>query len=145
MTEISADDVEAVARALYSAAYSTHTWDSHRCEPIDKGIYRDYAKAAITAYQATLAYQQMAADAKYCKVESYERQRAQARADGAIKVLTGIYALLAPKDAEANGKRYTFDPSVNDPALALEMWKGLSERIREIMNDIAALAAQGEV
>lgn len=134
MTEISAEDVEAVARALSDWAVDD-----------DLPALREEARVAISALLATPSYQQMAADAKYCKVESYERQRAQARADGAIKVLTGIYTLLAPKDAEANGKRYTFDPSVNDPALALEMWKGLSERIREIMNDIAALAAQGEV
>lgn len=71
------------------------------------------------------------------------QMRAESMRDGYFEVLMGIHHLLAPADAEANGKIYRFAPQ--DTTLCMAAWREMSRRIREIPEALAkARAARQE-
>lgn len=92
---------------------------------------------AIAAPQPQAAQSEDSRDAAILRAE---RDRARAMYDSAIRILTGIHALLYPPTVKADdGKAYSF----RSPHLREQM-QALSDRIRAIPDEIAALAQAGK-
>jgi len=77
---------------------------------------------------------------KDAEIRQHELMAAREKADRVVQILCRIHALTTPRPIQASdGKTYRFkDPNAADTLNAL------SDRIRSIPDDLAAIAAQGE-
>ena len=72
------------------------------------------------------------------KAAEFEAQRGRAGIDSAVRILTGIHAVIYPRIVELDdGRKFAF----NSPHLHEQM-QALSDRIRAIPDELAAIAAQ---
>lgn len=72
------------------------------------------------------------------EVRCYEREQARARVETAVKLLTGIHALLYPAPIKTeDGRTMVFRPKDPDPH---EVLQELSDRIRALPDEVAKLA-----
>lgn len=90
------------------------------------------------AWQAWQARAPAAGDA-LARAQMFRHQLAHERAknERLIAILVGIHNLTLPAPIEVDGKTYVFTPPE-----AVEILRGLSERIRAIPDEIAAIAQQ---
>lgn len=71
------------------------------------------------------------------EVRYYEREQARARVETAVKLLTGIHALLYPAPIKTeDGRTMVFRPNDPDPHTILQE---LSDRIRALPDELAKL------
>lgn len=71
------------------------------------------------------------------EISRYELERARAQVDNAVKLLSGIHALLYPATIKTqDGKTMAFRPSDPDPHEVLQM---LSDRIRALPDELAKM------
>lgn len=73
-----------------------------------------------------------------CEIQN---MRWQACFDAAIKRLSNIYSFMSPPDVEMDGKRFSYRPPDD---LLYETWRRLSESIRNLPNEIAAISERGK-
>lgn len=138
--------MDAIAAALGSAYDCTRVWSAWgvgTMGPDDFSLLADDADRVAELADAAVAAMRPAPAAgvaldraeMICHQLAYERAKNKRLLD----ILVGIHNLTLPAPIEVDGKTYMFTP----PG-AVEILRGLSDRIRAIPDEIAAIAQQSQ-